>query len=346
MASSAFQALPHDVLQRVLAGVLRDDHKATAACCKAFRAVIRGPRFQALRQVHGFTQRGIVVVASPTGVAQKPLRIQVAHKRGALVSFSGNWEVDPRASTGSTTDGGTRLFVSLRNPHQILAIDVYSRRWRRLTAPPLDQGAYCMEWCGGRLYVAGGYRQDPGDLNSLHVFNETTGLWEELPPMPHACYCQASGVMGNQLFVAGGCGSGATRANRLQIYDTVARTWQLGEPVPNSYYLSTEAVGLDGKFYLFCLPMPNYVAPMWVYDPQSNTWTEETVPWPSHDFGVLERRVMNACTHNGRIIVFLNRGDVAHARAADGSWSLYELADRLEGEAYWGAYALGSVIIG
>ena len=203
-----------------------------------------------------------------------------------------------------------------------------------------------MEWCGGRLYVAGGYRQDPGYLNSLHAFDETTGLWEELPPMPHACYCQASGVIGNQLFVAGGCGSGATRANRLQIYDTVTRTWRLGAQVPNSYYLSTEAVVLDGKFYLFCLPMPNYVAPMWVYDPQSNTWTEETVPWPSYDFGVLERRVINACTHNGRIIVFLNRGDAAHARTADGSWSLYELADRLEGEAYWGSYALGSVIIG
>ena len=344
--SSPFQDLPHDVLQRVLAGILRDDQQATAACCKAFRGVIRGPRYQALRQVHGFAQRGIVVVASPTGVTHKPLRIQVAHKRGALASFSGNWEVDPRASTGSTTDGGTRLFVSSQNPHQILAIDVYSRRWRRLTTPPLGQGAYCMEWCGGRLYVAGGYRQDPGYLNSLHAFDETTGLWEELPPMPHACMCQASGVIGNQLFIAGGCGSGAAHANRLQIYDTVARTWRLGAPVPDSYYLTTSAVVLDGKFYLFCSPMPNYVAPMWVYDPQSNTWTEETVPWPSHDFGTLERRVINACTHNGRIIVFLNRGDAAHARAADGSWSLYELADRLQSEAYWGSYALGSVIIG
>ena len=187
--SLPFQDLPHDVLQRVLAGVLRDDHKATAACCKAFRAVIRDPRYQALRQVHGFAQRGIVVVASPTGVAQKPLRIQVAHKRGVLASFSGDWQVDPRASTGSTTDGGTRLFVSCHDPHQILAIDVYSRRWRRFTTPPLGQGAYCMEWCGGRLYVAGGYRQDPGYLNSLHAFDETTGLWEELPPMPHACMC-------------------------------------------------------------------------------------------------------------------------------------------------------------
>ena len=94
MASSAFQALPHDVLQRVLAGVLRDDHKATATCCKAFRAVIRGPRFQALRQVHGFAQRGIVVVASPTGVSQKPLRIRGAQKRSPGTLF---WTLGSRS---------------------------------------------------------------------------------------------------------------------------------------------------------------------------------------------------------------------------------------------------------
>ena len=338
--SSPFQDLPHDVLQRVLAGILRDDQQATAACCKAFRGVIRGPRYQALRQVHGFAQRGIVVVASPTGVTHKPLRIQVAHKRGALASFSGNWEVDPRASTGSTTDGGTRLFVSSQNPHQILAIDVYSRRWRRLTTPPLGQGAYCMEWCGGRLYVAGGYRQDPGYLNSLHAFDETTGLWEELPPMPHACMCQASGVIGNQLFIAGGCGSGANvYANRLQIYDTAVRTWRLGAPLPLSFS-STTAVVLDGKFHVFFVTMPGLYGSMLVYDPQSNTWAVETVPWRYGQFC----RVDTACAHNGRIIIFLNTGD-AYARASDGLWSLYEPADRLP-QTHQGSYALGSVVLG
>ena len=163
--------------------------------------------------------------------------------------------------------------------------------------------------------------------------------------MPYSCMCQASGVIGNQLFIAGGCGSGATYAHRLQIYDTAARTWRLGAPLPVSFS-STTAVVLDGKFHVFFVSMPGLYGSMLVYDPQSNTWTEETVPWPSHDFGTLERRVINACTHNGRIIVFLNRGDAAHARAADGSWSLYELADRLQSEAYWGSYALGSVIIG
>ena len=337
--SSRFRALPDDVLHPVLAGVALDDHIPTAAVCKTFRAVICGPRFLALRQRYGFAQRGIVVVGSPTGVAQKPLRIQVTHKGGVLASFPGDWEVESRASTGSTTNGGTRLFVSTRDPHQILAIDASSRRWRRLTTPPLGQGSYCMEWCGGRLYVAGGYIQGPNDLNSLHVFNETTGLWEELPPMPHACMCQASGVIGNQLFIAGGCGSGATYAHRLQIYDTAARTWRLGAPLPLSFS-STTAVVLDGKFHVFFVSMPGLYGSMLVYDPQSNTWAEETVPWRYGQFC----RVDTACAHNGRIIIFLNTGD-AYARASDGSWSLYEPADLLP-QTHQGSYALGSVVLG
>ena len=64
-------------------------------------------------------------------------------------------------------------------------------------------------------------------------------------------------------------------------------------------------------------------------------------PW---NWGGSERE-FHACVHEGQIVVFLMDGS-AFKRAADGSWSLYELADRLQSEAYWGSYALGSVIIG
>ena len=64
MASSSFTALPDDVLQRVLVGVLLDDHPATAAACRAFRDVIRGPRFHRLRREYGFAERGIILVGS------------------------------------------------------------------------------------------------------------------------------------------------------------------------------------------------------------------------------------------------------------------------------------------
>ena len=67
--SAPFGTLPHYLQLRVLAGVLYHDHKATAAACKAFRAIIRGPGFLALRQRHGFAERVVVVVGN-THLAQ------------------------------------------------------------------------------------------------------------------------------------------------------------------------------------------------------------------------------------------------------------------------------------
>ena len=60
----SLQTLPDDIQQRVLAGVPLDDHQATASACKAFRAVIRGPNFLALRRRYGFAERGIVLFQS------------------------------------------------------------------------------------------------------------------------------------------------------------------------------------------------------------------------------------------------------------------------------------------
>ena len=135
-----FQTLPDDVLQRVLAGVPLDDQQATADTCQAFRAVLRGPRFPALRQLYGCAERGIVLVGP--GLPGGQMSIRLAHKDGVLAS-TGDLDVDNRSR--STTDGGARLFVSDLSTHQILAIDASSRRWRRLTTAPLDQSGYCME---------------------------------------------------------------------------------------------------------------------------------------------------------------------------------------------------------
>ena len=342
--SSPFQALPDDLLQRVLAGVPLDDQQATAAVCEDFRAVIRGPGFLKLRQVHGFAERGIVVVGAPHrreytwessaafAAAQTPLRICVAHKRrektGVLADFSGHFEVDPRAST---TDGGARLFVSTTGPNQILAINASSRRWRRLTKTPLGQEAHCMEWCGGRLYVAGGYKRSSrgGYLNSLHVFDETTGLWGALPPMPHACNISVSGVIGNELFLAGG--STARRfIDTLQIYDTVARAWRIGAPAPHPIGGECGVV-LDGKFYVIATDFTM------VYDPQSDTWTEQRRP-PDGEWDVI-----HACAHDGRIIVFKENG-WAYTRPVQQKWSVSPYAKIEDAKAH--DFASGSVVLG
>ena len=319
MASSPFQTLPDDVLQRVLAGVPLDDHQAAAATCQAFRAVISGPRFPALRQLYGCAEHDIVLVG--VGRLAENVSIRLAHKIGVLAR-TGDLEVDN--SSRSTTDGGARLFVSSRGPNQIVAIDASSRRWRRLTTAPLDQSGYCMEWCDGRLYVACGHKQV--FLDSLHAFDETTGRWEDMPPMPHACTLAVSGVIGNELFIAGGYTGSIAEfgfSRRLQIYNTVTRAWRVAAMSPE-FGVSACGVVLDGKLFVFgrvCV----------VYDPQADSWADESVPWRAG--------CSTACAHEGRIIAFLGNG-TAFARAADGTWSPYEITTGA------GGYATGSVLLG
>ena len=76
--NSPLQDLPEDVLHRVLVGVRLDDHAATAAACKSFRAVIHGPQFLRRRQEYGFAERAIVMVEAErtTGI----LKVRMAPK--------------------------------------------------------------------------------------------------------------------------------------------------------------------------------------------------------------------------------------------------------------------------
>ena len=298
--------LPDDVLQRVLVGLPLDDHCAAASVCKSFSGIITGPRFFAARRRYGFAERGVVTVFRGDG----GLQIKTAHKSDVMATIP----VNRLSYYSTTTDGGARLFVCTRGwspptaedtPGQILALDPSSRRWRRFATLPQVRGVHCLMWHAGLLYVAGGISSSTGiPTNSFHVYSEATGLWEELPPMLHACVRAASGVIGSELFIADGEG-----LTTLQIYDIATRTWRVGAPPPENPGLAIGVVA-DGKLFLIRSQQSTLV-----YDPHSNTWTEEAGP-ESDDTSVL-----HACAHEGRVFAF-RRDGTAYSRATDGSWSL------------------------
>ena len=315
--SMALMSLPDDLLQRLLVGVPLDDHRAAASVCRAFRDVINGPRFLALRRRYGFAEYGIVFVKE-AGHLERGLRIGMAHTPDGMVTLVRITAGDPY-SGDSTTDGGTRMFVSTErddNLNQILAVDAASRRWKYLASLPLHQNGHCLEWHGGLLYVAGGWGAGIGDgqhecLHTLQVFDERAALWDELPPMPHACTLASSGVIGDQLFVAGGYNTSEDYLTTLQIYDIGTRVWRLGASMPRPVAgFPAPGIVYDAKLFV------TYFQSMLVYDPHVDTWTEERIPWVH---GVAE----HAYTHNGRIVVFATNG-TAFQRASDGSWSPYE----------------------
>ncbi|CAH0368993.1 unnamed protein product [Pelagomonas calceolata] len=336
-SASFFTALPNDLLQRVLVGLPFDDHHAATGACQAFRGVITGSRFPALRQKYGFAERGIVTVRPADRGRQydvtSRLQIVMAHKNEIVASIPQN---EILISGGSTTDGGSRLFVSTKTPpwdatpNEVLTVDVSSRRWKRFATLPQKLIGHSIEWHGGLLYVAGGCRDDGPSyiLNSFSAFNETTGLWEALPPMPIKTLWAASGIIGNQLFIAGG----RNGLKALQIYDIPSRTWRLGPWIPNSYSRSAQYGGfvVDGKL---CL-MNVRGSPILVYDPQANTWTEEA----PRSF-----TIRLACVHDGRLIVY-RENSIVIARANDGSWFPYA---HVEPQRHWSYTSVSrSILLG
>ena len=113
-------------------------------------------------------------------------------------------------------------------------------------------------------------------------------------------------------------------------------------------------MAFDGK--LFCIGL----LAISFYDPQANTWTvdETELPWQDmareasyqHTFGATVHtfyhlHIAQAISHQGRIVVFLDNGAV-FARAADGSWSRYEVAEGTARELRRGYVKAASVLLG
>ena len=159
-------SLPDDLLQRLLVGVPLEDHRAAASACVAFCDVINGPKFLALRRQYGFAERGVVLLQT-RAISGTSLKIRAARKNGDV-------SLPTICSHPSTTDGGSRLFVSSLElvPNQrerIMAVDVSSCRWKCVTALPMvfrenSLPGHCMEWHGGLLYVAGGRDNEDNTL--------------------------------------------------------------------------------------------------------------------------------------------------------------------------------------
>ena len=126
------------------------------------------------------------------------------------------------------------------------------------------------------------------------------------------------GVIGDELFIA--------YDRTLQIYDIAGRTWRLGAALPQPRR-RTIGVVADGKLFVIDTFPSEFLL---VYDPQSETWTEEAPPpiVTNPDDGDVWITVNSACAHKGRLVVFLSSGR-AFERANDGSWSPLEFAAAL-----------------
>ena len=98
----------------------------------------------------------------------------------------------------------------------------------------------------------------------------------------------------------------------------------------NLLHLPGNCSTIDGKLFVISTVVDSS-KDLLVYDPQSNSWTEEAPPptVTNPDDGVnVWITVNSACAHKNRLVVFLSSGR-AFERANDGSWSPLEFAAAL-----------------
>ena len=166
-----------------------------------------------------------------------------------------------------------------------------------------------------------------------------------MPPMPHPCMAAASGIIGNELFIVGGFNKSQPSEGylrTLQIYDIAARTWRVGTPLPEAHNLVFGVV-LDGKLFVVSARRGANIS---VYEPQSNSWTEE--PGFPTEMG----QAVKAFAHDGRLTVLGETG-AAFWRTSDGvTWLRYDSAEpppeelAQAGRNGHGSLAAGSLLLG
>ena len=198
------------------------------------------------------------------GAIQETAAVAVAGKVYLIGGFDDNEGVVARVQvfdtvTGGWSDGpalpralhhataatdGTTIFVAgaLTGPNFATIGDVYSlapateTQWQTRAALPAgrERGAAVADVIGGKLYVAGGFRNLAAS-NLVDVFDPLMNLWSPLAPLPatrdHAC----GGAVSGSLVVAGGrtIQTGSIRPD-VWSYDPGTNAWTPRAPMPTA----------------------------------------------------------------------------------------------------------------
>ena len=175
------------------------------------------------------------------------------------------------------------------------------------------------------------------NVDTLHAFNEATGLWEDLPPMPHAC-----ANAGHRASSATSCSSrvglaSVTNIYRLYRFMTLPPergVWGTPQATRSGCGVVTDGTVISGRVEIFGFSKYDGV------DVQSNTWTEHrralrikmrTGPRPQgypEAAGTEPRRRMycdDAFAHNGRIVTVNMNRTAFQWEAAVPAWSRFDL---------------------
>lgn len=140
----------------------------------------------------------------------------------------------------------------------------------------------------GRVYVAGGFREDRSTAATVEVYDPAADAWSVIEPMPVAVNHPAAVAVDGALLVLGGYrGPGLQNpTDAVQAYDPSTGAWTLKTPMPTARGSLAAAV-VDEKVYAVGGERGSAVGEVAVYDPVADTWTSlAPLPTPREHFGV------------------------------------------------------------
>ena len=168
------------------------------------------------------------------------------------------------------------------HPSEIMAYDPTTNGWRTVGRLPHGVRSPAMAAVNDRLYVLGGFRDDPGEvITLLQIFDPATGTVEAGPPMPSRRGGLAVAVLDGRIHAIGGMMDDAddpmgVDVGTHEVFDTRTGVWSRLAPLP-MYNVVHGAAAVGGKIYVATGPQ----ARMYVYDPATDSWSVASSASPS-----------------------------------------------------------------
>ena len=183
--------------------------------------------------------------------------------------------------------GGLLYFVAGRatvnHSQKVYAYNPANNTWTEKADYPLALQSMVLRAVGGKLYGIGGFNSQTDTMYAnVYEYDPDANTWTEKTAMPTAREDFGGAVIGTKIYCFGGLGaSSGTPCKKLEIYDTSNDTWDTTKAdMPDYKHLGDFGVTVGGKIYAIGgtntfadYPVLHQMPTMFMYDPDTNTWT-------------------------------------------------------------------------
>jgi hypothetical protein len=213
-----------------------------------------------------------------------------------------------------------------------------SDAWSDVSSLPEPRSHHAAVALGSTLYVLGGFAGvdlTSGVTASVLKLDSVQGIWSVVAPMPEPCYYFAACVVGSDIYVFGGKNAIGRDQGSVFKYDTETDEWITLAPMP-SVASGHTAIELGGLIYLVGTWEHN--CELVRYDPASGVWS--TLARLRHSCRNGTSFVLGGCLYAAGGIDTESKAQRYDVTA--NTWT--EVADMLEGRAYFSAVTIGYII--